>query len=56
MFESFRNRDLKDTGSRNEPGAGAPLVPCTGGNHSGELEEEGAKNYKNIHNEKASMP
>ena len=37
VFESFRNRDLKDTGSCDEPGAGAPLVAsCTGGNHSGE--------------------
>ena len=31
MFESFRDLDLKDTGSCDEPGAGAPLVPCKGG-------------------------
>ena len=32
VFESFHNRDLKDTGSCDEPGAGAPLVPL----HRGE--------------------
>ena len=26
VFESFRDRDLEDTGSCDEPGAGAPLV------------------------------
>ena len=43
MFESFCDRDLKDTGSRDEPGAGAPVVPSKG-DHSGELEKvQGAK-------------
>ena len=37
MFESFRDRDLKDTGSRDEPGAGAPVVPSKG-DHSGEFD------------------
>ena len=37
MFESFRDRDLKDTGSSDEPGAGAPLVPSKG-DHSGEFD------------------
>ena len=32
VFESIRDRDLKDTGSCDEPGAGAPLVPL----HRGE--------------------
>ena len=43
MFESFRDRDLKDTGSSDEPGAGAPVVILSKGDHSGELREEGAK-------------
>ena len=30
MFESFRDRDLKDTGSCDEPGAGAPLFQARG--------------------------
>ena len=42
MFESFCDRDLKDTGSCDEPGAGAPVVPSKG-DHSGELKKEGAK-------------
>ena len=42
MFESFRDRDLKDTGSCDELGAGAPVVPSKG-DHSGELRKEGAK-------------
>ena len=42
MFESFRDRDLKDTGSSDEPGAGAPVV-LSKGDHSGELRKEGAK-------------
>ena len=37
MFESFRDRDLKDTGSCDEPGAGAPLVPSKG-DHSGKFD------------------
>ena len=32
VFESFRDQDLEDTGSCDEPGAGAPLVPL----HRGE--------------------
>ena len=42
MFESYRDRDLKDTGSCDELGAGAPVVPSKG-DHSGELRKEGAK-------------
>ena len=42
MFESFRDRDLKDTGSCDEPGAGTPLVPCKGGTTRESL-IEGAK-------------
>ena len=42
MFESFRDLDLKDTGSCDEPGAGAPLVPCKGGTTRESL-IEGAK-------------
>ena len=45
MFESFRDRDLKDTGSRDEPGAGAPVV-LSKGDHSGENLVEGAKHTK----------
>ena len=30
MFESFRDRDLKDTGSCDELGAGAPVVKSKG--------------------------
>ena len=30
MFESFRDRDLKDTGSCDEPGAGAPVGRARG--------------------------
>ena len=30
MFESFRDRDLKDTGSCDELGAGAPVVQSKG--------------------------
>ena len=37
MFESFRDRDLKDTRSRDEPGAGAPVVSSKG-DHSGEFD------------------
>ena len=37
MFESFRDRDLKDTGSCDELGAGAPVVQSKG-DHSGELD------------------
>ena len=53
MFESFRDRDLKDTGSCDELGAGAPVVQSKG-DHSGELDRR-CKHIKNIHNEKASM-
>ena len=42
MFESYRDRDLKDTGSCDELGAGAPVVPSKG-DHSGELRKVGAK-------------
>ena len=57
MFESIRDWDLKDTGSCDEPGAGAPLVPLhRGGTTRESLEEEGANTIKNIHNEKASRP
>ena len=42
MFESFRDLDLKDTGSCDEPGASAPLVPCKGGTTRESL-IEGAK-------------
>ena len=42
MFESFCDRDLKDTGSRDEPGAGAPVVPSKGGT-TRESWKEGAK-------------
>ena len=31
VFESFRDRDLKDTGSCDELGAGALVVPSKGG-------------------------
>ena len=37
MFESFCDWDLKDTGSRDEPGAGAPLVQSKG-DHSREFD------------------
>ena len=37
MFESFRDRDLKDTGSCDELGAGAPVVQSKG-DHSGEFD------------------
>ena len=37
MFESFCDRDLKDTGSHDEPGAGAPVV-LSKGDHSAELD------------------
>ena len=49
MFESFRDRDLKDTGSCDEPGADAPLVPCKGGTTRESL-IEGAKT-KHTHRE-----
>ena len=52
MFELFRDRDLKDTGSCDEPEAGAPVVPSKG-DHLGEFDRR-CEN-KNIHNEKASM-
>ena len=51
MFESFRDWDLKDTGSCDELGASAPVVPSKG-DHSGKFDRR-CKN-KNIHNEKAS--
>ena len=51
MFESFRDRDLEDTRSCDELGAGAPVVPSKG-DHSGKFDRR-CKN-KNIHNEKAS--
>ena len=57
MFESFRDRDLKDTGSCDELGAGAPVVQRARGT-TRESWIEGANTYKkkkNIHNEKASM-
>ena len=38
VLESFHNRDLKYTGSCDEPGAGAPLVAsCTGGKPLGRV-------------------
>ena len=37
MFESFHDRDLKDTGSCDEPGASDPLGPSKG-DHSGEFD------------------
>ena len=37
MFESFCDRDLKDTGSCDELGAGAPVVQSKG-DHSGEFD------------------
>ena len=52
MFESFRDWDLKDTGSCDELGAGAPVVQSKG-DHSGEFDRR--CKTKNIHNEKASM-
>ena len=42
MFESFRDRDLKDTGSCDELGAGAPVVQSKGGTTRESL-IEGAK-------------
>ena len=57
MFKSFHNRDLDDTGSCDEPGAGAPLgTVAQGGTTRESLEEEGVNTIKNIHNEKASRP
>ena len=50
MFKSFYDQDLKDTRSRDEPGAGAPVVLSKGG----PLGRVGKK-VQNIHNEKASM-
>ena len=50
MFESFCDRDLKDTGSRDEPGASAPVVPSKG-DHLGELKKEGAKHTKHTQRE-----
>ena len=49
MFESFRDRDLKDTGSCDELGAGAP-VALSKGDHSGEL-DKGAKHTKHTQRE-----
>ena len=47
VFELFRDRDLEDTGSCDEPGAGAPLVPLhRGGTTRESLEEEGANTIK----------
>ena len=47
VFELFRDWDLKDTGSCDEPGAGAPLVAsCTGGTTRESLEEVGANIIK----------
>ena len=43
VFGSFRDRDLKDTGSCDEPGAGTPLVPVAqGGTTRESFEGEGA--------------
>ena len=47
VSESFHNRDLDNTGSCDEPGAGAPLVPLHRGEPLGEsFEEEGANIIK----------
>ena len=47
MFGSFRDRDLKDTGSCDEPGAGTPLVPVAqGGTTRESFEGEGANIIK----------
>ena len=40
VFESFRDRDLKDTGSCDEPGAGAPLVLLHRGEPLGRVSRE----------------
>ena len=48
MLKSFHIRDLKYTGSCDEPGAGAPLVMLHRGNHSGEFRGRRCKHHKNI--------
>ena len=50
MFESFRDRDLKDTGSCDEPGAGALACTLQGGTTRESL-IEGAKQIKHTQRE-----
>ena len=40
VFELFCDRDLEDTGSCDEPGAGAPLVPLHRGEPLGRVLRE----------------
>ena len=49
MFKSFRDRDLKDTGSCDELGAGAPVVLSKGTTRESWI--EGAKHTKHTQRE-----
>ena len=49
MFESFRDRDLKDTGSSDELGAGAPVEIARGTTRESWI--EGAKHTKHTQRE-----